>query len=603
MWAKTVFILNYDENDGLFDHVVPPDYRRPARRASSSPSNELADRRRASGCRASSSRRGPRAAGSPARPSTTPRRCSSSSAHRRDDPQHHAVAPGHLRQPDLGVRAPGPSAVPAPARHQGARCARPCTTSTTLPAPVFPTGEPDPARSSRRARVPGRATPPARLTRADSPKAASSVPAGHGHRGARQAAAAAIMASFWRPAARPGRPRARRAVIAGSFRVAHGEGRAGHEPVNSQGSSPRSPGRAGQAIHGHDRRLTTPMWRPRAAARSSGRRPTGTILGSYSADTPEGVAVTPDDSQVFIAETGQYDVIADVHSRPRHETPIEVGAYPQDVAASPDGARVYATLTGGDTGPGGSDQVAVINAATDAVTGDITVGTAPRQVAFSPDGTRAYVTTENGVDVIVTPPPPRVIRSYPEGAGAGSRGQPEWRDGVRDQPDAARCGRINAASGRSSRACQAGRAVLGHRHALGSTLYVADMNSDSVDVISAATGRSGRGDPRRQAARVDRDHPGRLAGLGRQRLHRRRLGHLDRRPTRSSTRSPRALARPTSTPPSRTSPSPPLPDHSHPLSARPPAGRRPPVTAARRARRRSPPRRLSCFLNRQEAWQ
>jgi phospholipase C len=24
LWAKTVFIINYDENDGLFDHVVPP---------------------------------------------------------------------------------------------------------------------------------------------------------------------------------------------------------------------------------------------------------------------------------------------------------------------------------------------------------------------------------------------------------------------------------------------------------------------------------------------------------------------------------------------------------------------------------------------------
>ena len=24
VWNKTVFILNYDENDGLFDHVVPP---------------------------------------------------------------------------------------------------------------------------------------------------------------------------------------------------------------------------------------------------------------------------------------------------------------------------------------------------------------------------------------------------------------------------------------------------------------------------------------------------------------------------------------------------------------------------------------------------
>ena len=24
LWARTALILNYDENDGLFDHVVPP---------------------------------------------------------------------------------------------------------------------------------------------------------------------------------------------------------------------------------------------------------------------------------------------------------------------------------------------------------------------------------------------------------------------------------------------------------------------------------------------------------------------------------------------------------------------------------------------------
>jgi phospholipase C len=24
LWAKTAFIINYDENDGLFDHVIPP---------------------------------------------------------------------------------------------------------------------------------------------------------------------------------------------------------------------------------------------------------------------------------------------------------------------------------------------------------------------------------------------------------------------------------------------------------------------------------------------------------------------------------------------------------------------------------------------------
>ena len=24
VWAKTVFVLSYDENDGIFDHVLPP---------------------------------------------------------------------------------------------------------------------------------------------------------------------------------------------------------------------------------------------------------------------------------------------------------------------------------------------------------------------------------------------------------------------------------------------------------------------------------------------------------------------------------------------------------------------------------------------------
>ena len=55
--------------------------RHPARRTSSSPFPETPAGRSAagSGCRASSSRRGPRAAGSPARPLTIRRRCSSSS--------------------------------------------------------------------------------------------------------------------------------------------------------------------------------------------------------------------------------------------------------------------------------------------------------------------------------------------------------------------------------------------------------------------------------------------------------------------------------------------------------------------------------------------
>jgi YVTN family beta-propeller protein len=218
---------------------------------------------------------------------------------------------------------------------------------------------------------------------------------------------------------------------------------------------------------------------------------TDTILNTYSADSAEGVAVTPDNSQAFIAETGQYDVIPVTVATGKAGTPIEVGAYPQDVAVSPNGAVVYATLTGGDTGPGGSDQVAVISAATDSVTGDITVGTGPRQVAFSPNGTHAYVTTENGVDVIDTATA-RVIAAI--GIPQGAQGLAVSPDGGKVYVTSPATGQlvvISAASDRVVADIPAGAepyavAVTPD----GSTAYVADMNSDSVTAISTANGKT-----------------------------------------------------------------------------------------------------------------
>ena len=131
------------------------------------------------------------------------------------------------------------------------------------------------------------------------------------------------------------------------------------------------------------------------------------------------------------------------------QTSIEVGAYPQDVAVSPDGSLVYATVTGGDTGPGGSDQVAVIDTATNTVTSDITVGTAPRQVVFSPDGSRAYVTTSGGVYVINTATS-RVVRVHPRPRPTrrGSRSRPTARRCTSPTPTRGTLWQVNAATGR-----------------------------------------------------------------------------------------------------------------------------------------------------------
>ena len=213
------------------------------------------------------------------------------------------------------------------------------------------------------------------------------------------------------------------------------------------------------------------------------------LADSISADSPEGVTVTPDGGTVYVAETGQYSVIA-VNASTGAETPIEVGPYPQDVAVSPDGKQVYATVTGGDTGPGGSDTVAVISTETNAVTGNIVVGSGPRQVVFSPDGTRAYITTETGIYVISTSGG-KVIQVIPDPGAQGIAVSPSGKTLYVTNPGAGDLWVISASTGRVT-----GRIAAGAQpYAVavtpdGSTAYVTDMNSDSVAAISTSTLRA-----------------------------------------------------------------------------------------------------------------
>jgi len=213
------------------------------------------------------------------------------------------------------------------------------------------------------------------------------------------------------------------------------------------------------------------------------------IADNIPADSTEGVAVTPDGSQVFAAETGQYHVIA-VNTATGVKTAIEVGPYPQDVAVSPDGRQAYATVTGGDTGPGGSAIVAVINVSSDSVARDITVGDGPRRVVFSPDGSRAYVTTDRAIAVIDTATG-TVVRSIPDSSGPqGITVSPDGRTLYVTHPGPGTVWTINAATGRITASIAAGAepysvAVTPD----GSKAFVADMNSDTVAVISTATDR------------------------------------------------------------------------------------------------------------------
>ena len=100
----------------------------------------------------------------------------------------------------------------------------------------------------------------------------------------------------------------------------------------------------------------------------------------------------------------------------------------------------------------------------------------------------AYVTTETGIYEIFVTATSEVVRVHPRLA------RPTARRVIAVSPDGATLGRhqpgrghvlaINAATGRvAATAAGPGRALRGRGDANGATLYVADMNSDSVAVL------------------------------------------------------------------------------------------------------------------------
>ena len=215
-------------------------------------------------------------------------------------------------------------------------------------------------------------------------------------------------------------------------------------------------------------------------------------VGSAVLDSPMGIAATPDGSQVFVADEGKYNVLA-VNPATGAPTDIEVGAFPQDVAVSPDGSTVYATVTGPETGPGGPHQLAVISTATDTVTGHINVGNKPRQVVFSPDGSRAYVTTQQSIDVVNTAAG-KLVASVKDTSPGGPQDLAISPDGSTvyvTNPVPGTLTEISTANNKVKAVIPAGDEPYAVAVSPdGKSVYVTDMNSDSVQVIDTATNKT-----------------------------------------------------------------------------------------------------------------
>ncbi len=215
----------------------------------------------------------------------------------------------------------------------------------------------------------------------------------------------------------------------------------------------------------------------------------------YNYDSSEeGVAISGD--TLYFADTGNdtvavidaADLVVDNYENPA-ETLIHVGFDPDYLAVTPDGSQVWVADTGPQTGQPTLGGISVISTATDTVTSTLNLPSEPAEIAFSPSGATAYVTTPQGLFVIDTATQ-RVVTVI------GGLGDPE---GVAVSPDGGTVyvtntigGLVDVISAATNKVTDTiGVGQLPWQLVLssnGGTLYVADGDSNEVSVISTASG-------------------------------------------------------------------------------------------------------------------
>jgi YVTN family beta-propeller protein len=172
------------------------------------------------------------------------------------------------------------------------------------------------------------------------------------------------------------------------------------------------------------------------------------------------------------------------------ETDIHVGLFPTALAISPDGSQVWVADTGPQTSASSPSGVDVIDTSTNAVIAKLPLKGAPSQVAFSPDGTKAYVATNDGLWVYSTQHHRLIAQVGGLGIPRGIAASPDGKTVYVTDTTGNSVKVIDAATDRVKATIGVGELPWSDVISPdGSTLYVADTDSDQVSVISTATSR------------------------------------------------------------------------------------------------------------------
>ena len=195
--------------------------------------------------------------------------------------------------------------------------------------------------------------------------------------------------------------------------------------------------------------------------------------------------------KLYVSNSGASDVSVFNTGTGKITGSITVGLFPHGIATSPDGRNVYVANTGPDTGPGGSQSLSVIDSGSDKVAATWqNIGLAPHSIATSPDGRTLYVTCYDGLSVV--------------DAGSGAVGQrvagQGRANGVAAHPDGSRIYVVNTwqntLSVLDTKAfrvlAQVPVAAMPWQVAVspnGAQVYVTSSSADVVSVLDAANNR------------------------------------------------------------------------------------------------------------------